>query len=109
MPVNKIHPRILQVEAPFEGGGLVNCYLIDAPRRAIIDTGTASVPRAALLPALEEIGWQPSDLRVIINTHVHTDHAGGNAEMVEASGAGVHIHRADADLTDREEYLEMFC
>ena len=108
MPATLIHPRILQIAAPFEGGGIVNCYLIDAPKRAVIDTGTASVPRASLLPALNEIGWQPSDLRIIINTHVHGDHAGGNADMVEASGAGIHIHRADAEMTDRDKYLEMY-
>jgi glyoxylase-like metal-dependent hydrolase (beta-lactamase superfamily II) len=109
MPATRIHPRIFQIAAPFEGGGIVNCYLIDAPKKAIIDTGTASVPRASLLPALEEIGWQPSDLRIIINTHVHADHAGGNADMLEASGAGIHIHKADAELTDRDKYLEKYC
>jgi glyoxylase-like metal-dependent hydrolase (beta-lactamase superfamily II) len=107
--VTRIHPRIVQIAAPFEGNGIVNCYLIDAPNKAIIDTGTASVPRASLLPALEEIGWQPSELRIIINTHMHGDHAGGNADMVEASGAGIHIHRADAELTDRDKYLEKYC
>ncbi|MBV9175301.1 MAG: MBL fold metallo-hydrolase [Chloroflexi bacterium] len=109
MPATRIHPRILQIAAPFEGNGLVNCYLIDAPKKAIIDTGTASVPRASLLPALQEIGWQASDVRVIINTHLHSDHAGGNADMLEASGAGIHMHRADAELTDRDQYLEKYC
>jgi glyoxylase-like metal-dependent hydrolase (beta-lactamase superfamily II) len=61
------------------------------------------------LPALAEVGWDPSDLRVIINTHIHADHAGGNAEMQEASGAGIHLHRADAELTDRERYLDEYC
>ncbi len=105
----QVHPRVFQIAAPFEGGGLVNCYLIDAPRRALIDTGTASVPQASLLPALKEIGWELTDLRVIINTHLHIDHAGGNAEMQEASGAGIHIHKADAEYTDRELYLEKYC
>ena len=41
-----------------------------------------------------------SDLRIIINTHLHIDHAGGNAEMQEASGAGIHIHKADAAWED---------
>jgi glyoxylase-like metal-dependent hydrolase (beta-lactamase superfamily II) len=109
MPVTRIHPRVFQIAAPFENGGLVHCYLVDAPRRALIDTGTASVPQASLLPALAELGWDPSALRTIINTHVHIDHAGGNAEMQEASGAGIQIHRADAVFTDREQYLERFC
>src|SRR6202022_4366106 len=105
----QIHPRVFQIAAPFEGDGLVNCYLIDAPRRTLIDTGTASVPQASLLPALKEMGWDLADLRVIINTHLHIDHAGGNAEMQEASGAGIHIHTADAAFTDRERYLEKYC
>ncbi len=104
-----IHPRVYQVAAPFEGGGLVNCYLIDAPRRTLVDTGTASVPRASLLPALTEMGWDLADLRVIINTRLHIDHAGGNAEMQEVSGAGIHIHKADAVYTDRDAYVEKYC
>ncbi len=104
-----IHPRVYQVAAPFEGGGLVNCYLIDAPRRTLVDTGTASVPQASLLPALREMGWDLADLRVIINTHLHIDHAGGNAEMQEVSGAGIHIHKADAVYTDRDAYVEKYC
>lgn len=104
-----IHPRVFQIAAPFEGDGIVNCYLIDAPRRTLIDTGTASVPKASLLPALAEMGWDLSDLRIIVNTHLHIDHAGGNAEMQEASGAGIHIHKADAAYIDRDLYLEKYC
>ena len=109
MPATRIHPRIFQIAAPFEGNGIVHCYLIDAPKKAIIDTGTASVPRASLLPALEELGWQPSDLQIIINTHLHGDHAGGNADMLEASGAAIHLHGADAEMIDRDKYLEKYC
>jgi glyoxylase-like metal-dependent hydrolase (beta-lactamase superfamily II) len=108
MTVSQIHPRVFQVAAPFENGGLVNCYLIDAPKRALIDTGTSSVPQRSILPALAELGWQPSELRVIVNTHVHIDHAGGNAELQEVSGAGIHVHRADWELTDRDKHVEKY-
>lgn len=106
-PLTKVS-NVYRIAAPFEGDGLVNCYLIDAPRKALIDTGTASVPSTSLLPALRELGWDPSELRVIINTHMHIDHAGGNAEMQEASGAGIHMHRADVELADREKHLEKY-
>src|SRR6266568_3766718 len=109
MLAKQVHPKVFQIAAPFENNGLVNCYLIDAPRRALIDTGTSSVPRASLVPALVELGWQLADLRIIINTHVHSDRAGGNAEMLELSGGAIHIHRADAEYTDRERYLEKYC
>src|SRR4051794_6699090 len=96
----QIAPRVFRVAAPFESGGLVSCYLIDAPRRTLIDTGTASVPQASLVPALQELGWDPTELRVIVNTHMHFDHAGGNAEMQEISGADIHMHKADVAYTD---------
>jgi glyoxylase-like metal-dependent hydrolase (beta-lactamase superfamily II) len=104
-----IAPRVYRVAAPFEGDGLVNCYFVDAPKKALIDTGTSSVPSKSLLPALEELGWDPSELRVIFNTHMHIDHAGGNAEMQEVSGAGIHMHRADVEQVDREKHLEKYC
>ena len=109
MLARQVHPKVFQIAAPFENNGLVNCYLIDAPHRALIDTGTSSVPQRSLVPALAELGWQLSDLRIIINTHIHIDHAGGNAEMLELSGGAIHIHRADAEYTDRERYLEKYC
>jgi hydroxyacylglutathione hydrolase len=102
--LSKVRERVYYVAAPFHPGGLVHCYLIDGPRRAIIDTGTASVPQESLLPALRELGWDVGDLRYIINTHMHGDHAGGNAELKALSGADIHLHRADLDRVDPHAY-----
>jgi glyoxylase-like metal-dependent hydrolase (beta-lactamase superfamily II) len=49
-------------------------------------------PPSQLLDALEDAGYQPSDVRWLINTHLHFDHAGGNtwrepARVGEAEGA----------------------
>ena len=49
---------------------------------ACIDTPDA----AAILRELETTGWR---LDLILNTHWHPDHAGGNAEIVAATGAKV--------------------
>ena len=104
--VSKVGDRIYCIAAPFGGGGLVHCYLIDGPRRTIVDTGTAMVPQDSLLPALREVGWDPADLRYIVNTHMHSDHTGGNAEMKELSGALIHLHRADARRVDPNVYID---
>jgi hydroxyacylglutathione hydrolase len=49
---------------------------------ACIDTPDA----AAILRELETLGWS---LSLILNTHWHPDHAGGNAEIKAATGAQV--------------------
>lgn len=49
---------------------------------ACIDTPDAQ----AILAALKETGWT---LALILNTHWHPDHAGGNAEVKAATGAVV--------------------
>ena len=49
---------------------------------ACIDTPDARV----ILAELARLGWR---LELILNTHWHPDHAGGNAEIVAATGAKV--------------------
>lgn len=49
---------------------------------AIIDTGMASNPQ---LPArLHELGYNPVDFSLVINTHLHPDHVGGNRLFTRA-------------------------
>lgn len=43
---------------------------------AIIDTGSPKNPD--LLKKLEQLGYVPADFRLVINTHLHIDHIGGN-------------------------------
>lgn len=49
---------------------------------AIIDTGMAGNPE--LLEQLSEMGFQPSDFSLVINTHLHPDHIGGNRLFTNA-------------------------
>jgi hydroxyacylglutathione hydrolase len=49
---------------------------------ACIDTPDAG----AILRELKKLGWT---LSLVLNTHWHPDHAGGNAEVVAATGAKV--------------------
>lgn len=43
---------------------------------AIMDTGMAENPQ--LLLELKQLGLQPGDFQLVINTHLHCDHIGGN-------------------------------
>jgi len=55
--------------------------VVENGRAAFVDTGTShSVPH--LLAALEQRGLSPSDVDLVIVTHVHLDHAGGAGELM---------------------------
>lgn len=60
------------------------CYLIeDNGELAVIDTGTQhSVQR--VLNAIDALGAKPDQVRYVIPTHVHLDHAGGAGQLMAA-------------------------
>lgn len=57
----------------------VNSTIVDIPDfgLAIIDTGSPDNP--ALEEELEDLGYTPADFKLVINTHLHVDHIGGNS------------------------------
>ena len=73
----------------------VNCYIVGCPtsgKAAVIDPG-GDVDR--ILQLLERHHLTPV---MIINTHGHFDHVGGNRQLMEAAGCDLLIHRDDAPL-----------
>ena len=75
---------VIAVDSGYHRPNMAACYLVESETEvAIVETGTNdSVPR--LLRALEERGWQPEDVRYVIVTHVHLDHAGGAGSLMAA-------------------------
>lgn len=91
----RVHPRIEQVSTRF-GEIRIELYILRGQRNILIDTGTREMPEKDILPALAAVGLTLSDISLIINTHGHSDHTGGNAAVKDASGAPVFIHGDDA-------------
>lgn len=62
------------------------CYLVrDQDELAIIDCGTLhSVPH--IMQAIDAIGGHPEQVRWIMPTHVHLDHAGGAGRLMQVCG-----------------------
>lgn len=67
-----------------------NYYLIDD--NILVDTG-AGLNKEYLFSKLRENGVEPEDIELIVNTHCHFDHIGGNHFFPDAKVA---IHRFDA-------------
>jgi glyoxylase-like metal-dependent hydrolase (beta-lactamase superfamily II) len=60
------------------------CYLIaDRGELAFVDSGSSNnVP--GLLAVLDRLGFQPQQVRYVMPTHVHLDHAGGAGALMAA-------------------------
>jgi len=72
---------------PFE----TNCYVVrDGNEAIVVDPGEVSPP---LLAAIEGC-----TVRAIVNNHGHCDHCGGNAKLLEKTGAKLLAHEADLFL-----------
>lgn len=93
-------PRLHRITAIWNWDSIVELYFIDAPTRALIDTGASDTPRAYVAPALRSLGLELSDVDVILNTHGHQDHAGGNHRLLSQTEAQVYMHREDAFMVE---------
>ncbi|MBX5467923.1 MAG: MBL fold metallo-hydrolase [Firmicutes bacterium] len=78
-------------------------YLILGPEPTLIETGSARC-HDQLVAELAAVGLRPEDLRHVVVTHVHLDHAGGAGHlMARAPHALLHCHpRAARHLVDPE-------
>jgi glyoxylase-like metal-dependent hydrolase (beta-lactamase superfamily II) len=91
----RIHPRVEQVSTRFDDIR-IELYFVRGDTNILIDAGTREMPQRDILPALEALGLTLSDISLILNTHGHSDHTGGDAAVKAASGAQVFIHGDDA-------------
>lgn len=79
-----------------------NMVLVRGRRPVLVDSGFGSdLPETERL--LREAGAPPERLALIVNTHYHCDHVGGNSGLQRRYGLPVAAHRRDADLIARRD------
>ena len=49
---------------------------------------------------MEQLGFKPGDIKIILSSHAHIDHVGGHAAMKQATGARVVASAADASVLE---------
>jgi glyoxylase-like metal-dependent hydrolase (beta-lactamase superfamily II) len=84
------------------GLGAVNAFIIDSGELTLIDSGSPD-SAGKIVQAVESLGRKPTDIRHIIGTHCHPDHAGSLAAIKRITGAPVYMHATDAVLVRKGE------
>jgi len=80
---------------PLDG---VNAFLIDSDELVLVDTGGPN-STDQILGVVQAINRNPNELRHILVTHCHPDHAGSLAELKKRTGAVSYMHPIDATIT----------
>ncbi|MBY8829879.1 MBL fold metallo-hydrolase [Hephaestia mangrovi] len=88
LPLNMVNAHLIRSEA--------GCILVDAG----IPGSEHKIARV-----LHRHGLTFRDIKLIVVTHAHTDHAGSAARLRELSGAPILGHKDDADFYSRKERM----
>jgi glyoxylase-like metal-dependent hydrolase (beta-lactamase superfamily II) len=84
---------------PTAPGDMINSFALAGSDGGvtIVDAGLRiALARKRLVAGLAAIGAAPADVRRVVVTHAHPDHAGGLAALVEQTGCGVLAHERES-------------
>jgi len=105
----EVHKKVTQISIWWgEAQAEVEAYLITGERNVLIDTGPPQASQGAIGSALGALGLTLADIDLILNTHGHADHTGGNA-AIKTAGAQILLHKDDAlFLEDRQRCFDQY-
>lgn len=108
--MNEISPRslgdgihLIPAPLPFKSPPWVNAYVIEASDGLfLLDCGTDWEPgRDALRQGFADLGLSESGVHTLIVSHLHPDHVGMSARLVEEWGCRFVMHERAKDLVHR--------
>ncbi|MCL7713601.1 subclass B3 metallo-beta-lactamase [Stenotrophomonas mori] len=80
-------PRRLFGTTWYVGTCGITALLVTSPQGHILIDGGTPAAGAAIAANIQALGFRLGDIRVLLNSHEHADHAGGLAYLQRASGA----------------------
>ena len=77
--------------------GFVKAFLLRGTgKHVLVDSGMAG-SSTEIIAQLERSRVSPKDIGLVVVTHAHADHTGSLADVVQATGAKVAVHRLEAE------------
>lgn len=65
----------------------ISAFLITTPEGHILIDGGLPESAPRILESIRRLGFDPADVKILLNSHAHFDHAGGLAALKTATGA----------------------
>ncbi|HYF04080.1 MAG TPA: MBL fold metallo-hydrolase [Patescibacteria group bacterium] len=93
--MQKITDHVFQISL-----GAVNVFIIEGDGLTLVDSGYKGSTEK-IFSALKKAGRHPQDIKRLVLTHSHPDHAGSAAEIKRLLKIPVFAHEADAELLER--------
>jgi metallo-beta-lactamase class B len=96
-----VEPYTIAGNLYFVGASDISSYLIATPAgHVVIDAGYEStVP--LIEASIRRLGFKVEDVRILLNTQAHYDHAAGFAALKKDTGAQLMVAGPDADVIER--------
>jgi metallo-beta-lactamase class B len=85
----------------YVGASDVTSFLITTPEGHIVLDGGFVETAPMILANIERLGFKPGDVRVLLSSHAHYDHAGGLAALKKTTGATFYASNEDAPALAR--------
>jgi metallo-beta-lactamase class B len=84
-------------------------YLITTPQGDILIDGGLEESAPRIEKSIVKLGFRLTDVKVLLNSHAHYDHAGGLAALKRATGAQLVASRADGEMIaqGRQVYFDI--
>jgi len=82
----------------YVGATAITSFLITGPQGHILIDGGYPETAPLIQASIAKLGFNIKDVKVLLNTHAHFDHAGGLRELQRASGAQLWISDGDAGI-----------
>jgi len=90
----------------YVGSEGLSAWLITSPEGHVVLDGGPSAEGGKLIERnIQSLGFKLTDVKVLINTHAHFDHAGGLAQLKADTGAKVWASRADKPALEKGQHF----
>ena len=80
----------------YVGANDVAAFLITGPQGHVLIDGGYPLTAPMIIGSVEKLGFRMKDVKLLLNSEAHFDHAGGLAELQRASGARLFASEASA-------------